>query len=283
MLEVADLSERLARASYRRQLPALQEALRLLQYEARDAEIPVVILLEGWDGAGRGNIVKHLMSRLDPRLFHVHAAQAPSSLENRYHFLQRFQTRLPSDGHATLFDHSWYGRVLVERADKLISARHWRAAYEEINQFEHWLADDGTVVVKFWLHISKKEQKRSFAATKCDPRQAWKLSSEYKRHHRQYGKWLKVVEEMLAKTDTPHAPWTVVPAVDQRLARVRIFQTLIDSLRRELALRKSQPQNVSRTTAAKLASQADRKRRKGVESKQAKALARKEGLPVSER
>jgi polyphosphate kinase 2 (PPK2 family) len=283
MLEVVDLSEKLVQSVYRRRFPPLQEKLRLLQYAARDAEIPVVVVLEGWDGAGRGNIVKHLMSRLDPRLFHVHAGTPPSPLESRHHFLWRYQTRLPNDGQAVLYDHSWYGRVLVERADKLVPKKSWRAAYEEINQFEHWLADDGQVFVKFWLHISKKEQKRRFAAMKKDSQLAWKLTGEYKRHHRQYDKWLKIVEEMLQKTDTPHAPWTVVPATDMRAARVRVFQTLIDCLERELERRKAKPLDVSRTAAAQSAAKAERVHRAGAESKLAKALARKEGLPIFEK
>ena len=283
MLEIVDLSEKLSQNVYRRRFPPLQEKLRLLQYAARDAEIPVVIVLEGWDGSGRGNIVKHLMSRLDPRLFHVHAGTPPSPLESRHHFLWRYQTRLPNDGHTTLYDHSWYGRVLVERADKLVPKKQWRAAYEEINQFEHWLADDGQVFVKFWLHISKKDQKQRFAAMKRDRQRAWKLTSEYKRHHRQYDKWLEIVEEMLQKTDTPHAPWTIVPANDMRLARVRVFQTLTDCLQRELDRRKAKPLDVSRTAAAQSASKADRSQRAGRGSKLAKALARKEGLPLVEK
>ena len=207
MLEVADLKRELDKAQYRRVFPQLQERLRKLQYEARDAEIPTVIALEGWDGSGRGNIIKHLVARLDPRLFRVYPGMAPNDLEQRFHFLWRYQVRLPNDGEMALFDHAWYGRVLVERCDQLVKKKQWQQAYGEINDFERWLAGDGQVLVKFWLHISKKEQRRRFKKFKKDPVLGWKVSGEYKRHHREYGQWTKAVEEMLEKTSTAHAPW----------------------------------------------------------------------------
>ncbi len=283
MLEMADLKKKLDPHAYQRQYPPLQEKLRLLQYAAHDAEIPTVIVLEGWDASGRGNIIKHLLSRLDPRLVRVYAGSAPSPLELRHHFLWRYQVRLPNDGEMTLFDHSWYGRVLVERADRLVRKKQWRAAYEEINQLERWLADDGQVLVKIWLHIGKKEQKRRFAEYKKDPSLAWKVTHDYKRHHRHYDEWLEVVEEMLSKTDTPHAPWTVVEAEDPRLARVQVFKALTDRLQQALDRRTSQPAAVSRTTAAHTATRKDRAKRAVDDRRLAQSQARKEGLPLSEK
>src|SRR6266404_5750599 len=189
MLEIADLHKKLDSRQYQRQFAPLQEKLRGLQYVARDAEIPTIVALEGWDGSGRGNIIKHLLSKLDPRLFRVYSGSSPSPLEKRHHFLWRYQMHLPNDGEMAMFDHSWYGRVLVERADKLVKKKQWRAAFEEINQFERWLADDGQVLIKIWLHISKKEQKRRFTEFKKDPSLAWKVTAEYKQHHRDYRKW----------------------------------------------------------------------------------------------
>jgi polyphosphate kinase 2 (PPK2 family) len=283
MLEIVDLKKKLDPHSYQRQYPPLQEKLRLLQYAARDAEIPTIIALEGWDASGRGNIIKHLMSRLDPRLVRVYAGSPPSPMELRHHFLWRYQVRLPNDGELALFDHSWYGRVLVERADKLARKKEWRAAYEEINQFERWLADDGQVLIKIWLHISRSEQKRRFVDYKKDPSLAWKVTGEYKRHHRQYDKWIEVVEEMLRKTDTPHAPWTVVEAEDPRLARVEVFQALTDRLQQALDRRTSQPTEVSRTVAAHQATSVDRAKRAVDDRHLAKSQARKEGLPLTEK
>ena len=128
MLEIADLKKKVDAESYGRSFPKLQEQLRGLQYVARDAETATVIVLEGWDGSGRGNIIKHLTGRLDPRLFRIYPGTAPSPLERRHHFLWRYQLKLPDDGEMTLFDHSWYGRVLVERMDKLVPKKMWQAA-----------------------------------------------------------------------------------------------------------------------------------------------------------
>ena len=280
MLEIVDLKKKLEPASYRRIFPRLQERLRVLQYAARDAEIPTVIALEGWDGSGRGNIIKHLTGRLDPRLFRVYPGTPPSPLEQRYHWLWRYQLNLPNDGEMALFDHSWYGRVLVERMDKLVKKKLWREAYEQISQFERWLAEDGQVLLKFWLHISRKEQKKRFKEFEKDPKTAYKVTKEYWRHHRQYKKWLVAVEEMLAKTDTPHAPWTIVEADDMRQARVKLFQTLVDRIEKVLERRKAKPAAVSRTVAAHEATEAGRKKKAVADSAMARAQARREGLPL---
>jgi polyphosphate kinase 2 (PPK2 family) len=250
MLETVDLKKKLSKPAYTKSMGALQERLRGLQYAAKEAEVPVTICLEGWDTAGKGQIAKKLTEKLDPRLFRVQPGTPPTSLERRYHFLWRYQTALPNDGEMVVFDHSWYGRVLVERCDKLCAKKTWKQAYEEINQLERWLADDGQVLLKFWMHISKAEQKKRFRACLCDPTLKWKITKEYKRHHRQYNKWTTAVEEMLAKTDSPHAPWTLVEATDVRWARVKVFRTLVDKIEEALAKRKAAPGAVSRSAVA---------------------------------
>jgi len=253
MLETLDLKKKLPKTAYKKTMESLQERLRGLQYAAREAEIPVIVCLEGWDTAGKGQVVKKLTEKLDPRLFRVHPGRRPSPLEQRYHFLWRYQVALPNDGEMAVFDHSWYGRVLVERCDKLVKKKVWREAYQQINEFERWLVDDGQVLLKFWLHISKKEQRKRFRACLKDSLLRWKITREYQRHHKQYGKWLMAVEDMLAKTNTPHAPWTPVEANDLRWARVRVFQTLVEQIEEALARRKAAPAAVSRTAAAALA------------------------------
>ena len=258
MLETVDLKKKLSKSAYAKNMGALQEKLRGLQYTAKNAEVPVTICLEGWDTAGKGQIVKKLTERLDPRLFRVQPGSPPTALEKRYHFLWRYQTALPNDGEMVVFDHSWYGRVLVERCDKFCAKQEWKQAYEQINQFERWLADDGQVLLKFWMHISAVEQKKRFRACQCDPMLKWKITKEYKRHHRQYDKWTAAVEEMLAKTDSPHAPWTVVEATDIRWARVKVFQTLVEKVEEALANRQAAPSGVSRSTAAQPIMQAMR-------------------------
>ena len=250
MLEAVDLKKKLSKPAYSKTMDALQEKLRGLQYMSKDAEVPVVVCLEGWDTAGKGMVIKKLMEKLDPRMFRVHPGSQPSPLERRFQFLWRYQVALPNDGEMAVFDHSWYGRVLVERCDKLCKKKHWREAYEQISQFERWLTDDGVVLLKFWLHISKGEQKKRFQACLKDPILKWKITKEYKRHHKQYEKWVEAVEEMLAKTDTAYAPWTVVEANDMRYARVKVFQTLVDKIEEALAKRKAAPGAISRSAVA---------------------------------
>jgi polyphosphate kinase 2 (PPK2 family) len=250
MLETVDLNKKLSKPAYTKILSELQEKLRGLQYLAKEVEIPVIICLEGWDTAGKGMVIKKLTEKLDPRMFRVISGSPPTELESRYHFLWRYQMALPNDGEAVVFDHSWYGRVLVERVDKFTKKKLWRQAYEEINQFERWLADDGQVLMKFWLHISKAEQKKRFRAALKDPALKWKITKEYRRHHRDYEKWTGAVEEMLAKTDSPHAPWTVVEANDLRFARVKVIQTITERIEEAIAKRKSVPELISRNAAA---------------------------------
>ncbi|MGH9521950.1 MAG: polyphosphate kinase 2 family protein [Terriglobales bacterium] len=250
MLETLDLKKQLSKPAYAKAMGELQEKLRGLQYLVKEAEVPVIICLEGWDTAGKGQIVKKLSEKLDPRLFRVISGSPPTELEKRYHFLWRYQMALPNDGEAVVFDHSWYGRVLVERVDKVAKKKLWKQAYEEINQFERWLADDGQVLIKFWMHITKGEQKKRFQTCLNDSALKWKITKEYRRHHRDYAKWTEAVEEMLAKTDAPHAPWTVVEANDMRFARVKVFQTIVSRIEESLAKRKSVPELISRNAAA---------------------------------
>jgi polyphosphate kinase 2 (PPK2 family) len=250
MLELLDLDKHLSKEAYSARMEKLQESLRRLQYAAQQANIPVIVCLEGWNGCRRGEIVKKLAEKLDPRLCRFYRGVAPTPLEQRYHFLWRYQIALPNDGEMTVFDHSWYGRVLVERCDRLVKKKVWRPAYQQINEFERWLTDDGQVLVKFWLHLSKAEQRRRFRFFKKDPLLAVKLTREYRRQHRQYARWLKAVEEMLQKTGTSHAPWIVIEAHDLRWTRVRVFEALIKAIEEALELRHAHPGAISRLASS---------------------------------
>lgn len=275
MLETINLKKQLPKPLYLKRMKELQEQLRSLQYAAREAEVPIIICLEGWDTAGKGRVISKLMEKLDPRLFRVFPGSPPSPLEQRYHFLWRYQVALPNDGEMAVFDHSWYGRVLVERCDKLVKKKVWREAYQQINEFERWLIDDGQVLLKFFLHISKKEQKKRFQECLKDPILKWKITKEYKRHHKQYDRWVRAIEEMLAKTNTTNAPWTVVEANDLRWARVRVFETLVTRIADELAQRKAMPALVSRTAAAAAATKASRAAAAARDSELARAEEKK--------
>jgi polyphosphate kinase 2 (PPK2 family) len=238
MLNTINLKKSLSKSAYQKAMPELQERLRKLQYEAKEAKVTTILCLEGWDASGKGHIVRKLTEKLDPRVFRVFPGGPPTPLEQRYHFLHRYQMALPNYGDMAVFDHGWYRRVLEERCDKLIKKKDWRDAYQQINEFERWLSDDGQVLVKFWLHISKKKQKQRFKKYLADPNMKWRVTKEYRRHHADYNKWIPAVEEMLAKTETSYAPWTVVEANDLRWAVVRVFEVLAQNIEQEIARRK---------------------------------------------
>jgi polyphosphate kinase 2 (PPK2 family) len=280
VLEVVDLDRSLSKAEYQRVFPDLQERLRQLQYALLEAEIPTVVVFEGWDASGKGTIIQRLTERLDPRAFRVHPGAPPSELEQRYHFLRRYQLRLPEDGHMVLFDHSWYGRVLVDRMEDWVKRKVWSAAYGQINEFERWLADDGQVLVKFWFHISKKEQRRRLERMQGNRAERWKVQKEDLRRNRRYGRWLEAVEEMLSRTDTPGCPWTVVEATDPRWTRVRVFETLVARMEEALAARRQDPGLVSRTHLAEAALHDQRARRKEEERALARSVAKDAGMPI---
>jgi polyphosphate kinase 2 (PPK2 family) len=279
MLEAFDLGRKLSRSRYQKAFPPLQERLRQLQYQLHEAEVPTIVAFEGWDAAGKGTVIQRLTERLDPRAFRAHPGAPPSELEQRYHWLWRYQIRLPEDGQMALFDHSWYGRVLVERVERIVKKKVWRAAYEQINQFERWLADDGQVLVKFFFHISRKEQRRRLRRMELDPLERWKVQKEDWRRNERYADWVEAIEEMLARTDTPHAPWTVVEATDARWTRTRVFETLVRQMEQALARRRGAPEAVSRTQLAEQATRPERDRRQREQLALVRSVA-EAGLPL---
>jgi polyphosphate kinase 2 (PPK2 family) len=280
MLETVDLGRKLTRGRYKKVFPELQERLRNLQYELKNAEIPTIVVFEGWDAAGKGTVIQRLTERLDPRAFRAYPGAPPSDLEQRYHWLWRYQVRLPEDGHMALFDHSWYGRVLVERVEKFVKKKAWKNAYEQINQFERWLADDGQVLVKFFFHISQKEQRRRLEKMEKDPIERWKVEKEDWRRNRHYDDWIEAIEDVLAKTDTPQCPWTVVEASEARWTRVRVFETLVGRMEAALKQREQAPADVSRTQMAEEATRAEREKRDAAALEAQSEAAREAGLPL---
>ena len=200
---------------------------------------PVCVLFEGWDASGKGGAIKRLVAPLDSR--HVRVAQfaAPSYDEKRHHFLARFVPALPGWGGMAVLDRTWYGRVLVERVEGFATKKEWKRAYDEINGFERMLAEEGVVFVKFWLHISSSEQLERFEKRRDDPLKAWKLTDEDWRNRGKRRAYTAAVEEMLERTDTRWAPWTVVPAESKPYARVFVMEQVIKALRQALRRRPS--------------------------------------------
>jgi len=188
---------------------------------------PVCIVFEGWDAAGKGGAIKRLVEPLDPRHVHVAPFAAPTPDELRHHFLWRFWPPLPGWGGMTIFDRSWYGRVLVERVEHLATEVQWRRAYQEIKDFEHTLAEEGMIVIKLWLHMSHEEQLRRFVRRRDDPLKRWKLTDEDWRNRERRGEYNEAVADMLRLTDGPLAHWDVISAENKRFGRVQVIETVI--------------------------------------------------------
>jgi polyphosphate:AMP phosphotransferase len=238
-----DLSKKMEKYEYKRIMPGLELKAGALQRKAREKGIPVIIVFEGWGAAGKGTQINNLMLTLDPRGFNVYLTKAATEEEYMRPFLWRFWLRLPAAGRMAIFDRSWYRRVLNDRVEKLISKEEYLLAYPEINDFERQLADEGTIIVKFFLHISKKEQKKRFKALLADPATAWKVSKNDHKQHRHYSEYIGVIEDMLKKTSTKSATWTVIEANDHRFASVKILKTLIAALEKPLSAGKRTRRN----------------------------------------
>jgi polyphosphate kinase 2 (PPK2 family) len=192
---------------------------------------PVCAVFEGWDASGKGGAIKRLVYPLDPRHVRVVQFAAPTHDEMRHHFLWRFWPSLPGWGGMAVFDRSWYGRVLVERVEGFASRDEWNRAYDEINNFERGLADEGMVLIKFWLHISSEEQLKRFNKREKDPLKSWKLTEEDWRNREKRGQYEEALEDMLARTSVePHAPWHLIPADSKRYARVAVIETVIGEI-----------------------------------------------------
>jgi AMP-polyphosphate phosphotransferase len=239
-LDAVDLSLALTRAESEQRVEELQERLLMLRLILAGLRgegglgPPVCVLFEGWDASGKGGAIKRLVAPLDPR--HVHVAQfaAPDATAKRHHFLWRFWPALPGWGGFTVLDRSWYGRVLVERVDKLIGEEVWKRAYGEIVEFERMLTVEGTVLIKFWMHISSEEQLKRFEARAKDPLKSWKLTQEDWRNRGQREIYVQALEEMFEQTDAAHARWHIVAAESKHYARVHVLETVNGEIERAL-------------------------------------------------
>lgn len=209
-------------------------ALSQLGYQVYVQKRPVIIVFEGWDAAGKGGNIKRITEKLDPRGYAVHSIAAPAGEDKTHHYLWRFWRRLPVAGEIAIFDRSWYGRVLVERVEGFASEAEWQRAYREINQFERQLIDFGTIIFKFWVHISAEEQLRRFESRANTPYKSWKLTAEDWRNRHKWDQYEAAVGDMLLRTSTINAPWTIVEGNDKWWARVKTLRVIVDKLSREL-------------------------------------------------
>ena len=244
-LSDADLSSRLPKGEYLERLVDLQAQLARIQQAFLFHGHKGVIVFEGWDAAGKGGTIRRISQALDPRSFKVWPIGAPRNYYLNRHYLLRFWERLPPEGAISAFDRSWYGRVLVERIEKLTPEERWRAAYREINDFERMLVDDGTRIVKLFFHISPEEQMERFTERLRNPMKRWKLTYEDFRNREKWQDTEIAVDEMLARTSTEAAPWHVIPANNKKYARIKAMQAVVSAFSSGVDLN---PQHLDRQT-----------------------------------
>ncbi len=209
----------------------LQLRILRIQQGTFQSKQRVIIALEGMDASGKGGAIRRMTENLDPRGFRVYPIGAPGENEQGRHYLYRFWQKIPIPGRITIFDRSWYGRVLVERVEKLINKKTWNRAYSEINQFEKLLIDDGVKIIKICLKISKKEQLKRFEERLKDPYKQWKITPDDIRNRSKWSLYLKAYEDMVKETSTETCPWHIVETDNKDEARLKILQIIVDECR----------------------------------------------------
>jgi AMP-polyphosphate phosphotransferase len=229
-----DMSRSVAKATYEVALAKAQGRLNLLHRKARRRGLSTILVFEGWDAAGKGGAIRRVASALDAREYEVIPVAAPTDEERAQHYLWRFWRHLSRSGRLTIFDRSWYGRVLVERVEGFALDAEWRRAYDEINDFEAQLVAHGIVLVKYWVHIGKDEQLRRFKQRERLAHKRWKLTDEDWRNRKRWKAYETAVDDMVAYTSPRHAPWTLIEGDDKNHARLKVLRTLADRLARAL-------------------------------------------------
>jgi len=217
-------------------LAKLQHRLERIQVAHIVHKKRSVIMFEGWDAAGKGGIIKRMTALLDPRYYRVWPIGAPTEEEMGHHFLWRFWTRLPADRHVAVFDRSWYGRVLVEKVEKLCSDRELKRAYDEINEFEAQQIDSGTTIIKLFVHVTQEEQDKQLAQRLDDPFKRWKTGAEDYRNRARREDYDEALHEMFAKTDTRWAPWHVIDGNDRKAGRIAALRTIAERLEKHVPM-----------------------------------------------
>lgn len=246
-LQDVALDKTISDKQYKEELKKLQEKLGMLHNKLYRMRIPVVVVYEGWDAAGKGGNIKRLTGALDPRGYEVHPIASPQPHEKSRHYLWRFWSRLPKDGHIAIFDRSWYGRVMVERLEGFCTENEWQRAYYEMNEFEQELHNWGAVIVKFWVHIDKATQLSRFTDRQNTPSKQWKITDEDWRNREKWDDYQVAVNEMLKKTSTTFAPWHILESVDKKYARIKALKIVVQTL--EAAIREKEAQGKRKKTS----------------------------------
>jgi len=231
----ADLSLSLSKKEYLKIIEEKQARIHDLHNEMYRRRIPMVIVYEGWDAAGKGGNIRRLTARMDPRGYEVIPVSAPNDIEKSHHYLWRFWSEFPKAGHVAIYDRSWYGRVLVERVEGFCKEWEWKQAYREINEMEENFVNAGTILVKFWLHIDPKEQLQRFKSRELNPAKRWKLGEEDWRNREKWNLYERATNDMFLRTHTGHGQWTIVEANCKRFARIRALNTVIGAIEKRFA------------------------------------------------
>jgi len=231
ILDTLDMTLDCPKEQYDGEMARLTAKLATRYREAKELGISAVVVFEGWDAAGKGGAIRRITGALDARDYQVLPTSAPTDEERAQHYLWRFWRHLSRAGRITLFDRSWYGRVLVERVEALAAEEEWRRAFGEINTFEQQLTEHGIVLVKYWLHITPEEQLARFRHREAVPYKRWKLTGEDWRNREKWDAYEAAVNDMIEKTSTSSAPWTLIPANSKRHARLQVVDTLCQRLK----------------------------------------------------
>lgn len=234
VLDTINLEQSLTDAEYRERLTERQSQLHQLAWRMNKEQRNAVLLFEGWDAAGKGSALRRVTSAIDARLYRVIPIAAPTDEEKGHHYLWRFWRHIPPPGRFTMYDRSWYGRVLVERVENFASDVEWGRAFAEINEFEDQLIDHGITLCKFWVHISKEEQLRRFKEREQDLRKQHKITDEDWRNREKWDSYKTAVNDMVAHTSTSRAPWTLISGNDKKFARIQILDTICESLEKSI-------------------------------------------------
>ncbi|MFA9377795.1 MAG: polyphosphate:AMP phosphotransferase [Lachnotalea sp.] len=238
MLEKIELKKKLKKSKYKLIMDELTTQLASLQRECKIAEIPITIVLEGWGASGKGTLINQLIAPLDPRGFKVFTMQRTSEDEELRPFLWRFWTKMPAKGRIHIFDRSWYRRVLTDRVTDITSKKESVDELGEILNFEEELVDGGMVIIKFFLHISEKEQKKRFKKLEKSKKTSWRIKKQDWKQNKHYDKYLMVFDDMITKTDTNFASWNIIEATDKKYATSKIVATVVERLTQVLQQKK---------------------------------------------
>lgn len=230
-----DMDKEMDRPTYKAELKTCQKRLRTLEYEIYRRRIPVVLGFEGWDAGGKGGAIKRLCERMDPRGYQVYPTAAPSSEDLAHNYLWRFWKTIPKRGHFSIYDRTWYGRVMVEPIEGFCTEEEYLRAFSEINAFEKQLTDDGTVVLKFWMNITSEEQEKRFKERQENPDKQWKITDEDWRNREKWDAYVVAVDRMLLKTSTDRAPWVIVEGNNKYYARIRVLKAVISAIEEKIA------------------------------------------------